>query len=284
MSAAKARAIKGRIKNVDNIRQITKAMNAIAMTKVTRMKRRLQMTQPWMAQMESCLGVLLGQAKEREISHPLTVDNGGDRLGIFVLNSDRGLCGRFKGELNWRAYDLMREADGKRMIITGGEKARSFFTRHKIDILQSYTNIYETPTTAVARQMATYLASLYREGKLGRVILVYMKFHSDLVQRTITEEILPIKVKPVIQEAILEPNLSTLLDYTISLYLESKLFSALIETKTSEHAIRRQAMKNATDNAEEMISTLTRSFNRARQQSITRELLDIMGGAETLQR
>jgi len=282
--SARARAIKGRIKNVDNIRQITKAMNAIAMTKLTRMKRRLRMIQPWMEQLESCLAILLAQAKEREISHPLTVDNGNDKVGIFVLNSDRGLCGRFKGELNWRAYDLMSEFDGKRMIITGGEKARSFFIRHKVNILQSYTNIYETPTAAVARQMATYLASLYRKGRLGRVILVYMKFSSDLVQRTVTEEILPIKVKPVMQEAILEPNLSTLLDYTLFLYLESRLFSALIETKTSEHAIRRQAMKNATDNAEDMINTLTRSFNRARQQSITRELLDIMGGAEALQR
>ncbi|MEA3356770.1 MAG: ATP synthase F1 subunit gamma [Candidatus Bipolaricaulota bacterium] len=282
--SARARAIKGRIKNVDNIRQITKAMNAIAMTKLTRMKRRLRMIQPWMGQLESCLAVLLAQAKEREISHPLTVDNGGDKVGIFVLNSDRGLCGRFKGELNWRAYDLMSELGGKRMIITGGEKARSFFVRHRADILQSYTNIYETPTAAVARQMATYLASLYRKGELGRVILVYMKFSSDLVQRTVTEELLPIKVKPVMQEAILEPNLSTLLDYTLSLYLESKLFSALVETKTSEHAIRRQAMKNATDNAEDMINTLTRRFNRARQQSITRELLDIMGGAEALQR
>ena len=276
------RAIKGRIGNIENIRQITKAMNAIAMTKVTRMKRRLTEGRPYLEGLESFLAGLLAQMPATVEPNPLAVENESPYVGILVLNSDRGLCGRFKSDLNRKGYDLLSEVDEKGKLIAGGEKARAYFARQRVDVLKSYVRVYEDPTPSFARRLTSELISLYLEGAVGQVVLVYMRFFSDLVQRIVVEELLPIRIEPQGTETLVEPNLVHLLDFTLPMYLEGKVFSALLETKTSEHAIRRQAMKNATDNAEDLLKILTRSYNKARQQSITREIADIMGGAEAL--
>ncbi len=276
------RAIKGRIGNIENIRQITKAMNAIAMTKVTRMKRRLTEGRPYLEGLESFLAGLLAQIPATVEPNPLTIENESPYVGILVLNSDRGLCGRFKSDLNRKGYDLLAELDEKGKLIAGGDKARAYFARQRVDVLKSYVRVYEDPTPSFAQRLALDLISLYLEGAVGRVVLVYMRFFSDLAQRVVVEELLPIRIEPQGTETLVEPNLVQLLDFTLPMYLEGKVFSALLETKTSEHAIRRQAMKNATDNAEDLLKILTRSYNKARQQSITREIADIMGGAEAL--
>ncbi len=276
------RAIKGRIGNIENIRQITKAMNAIAMTKVTRMKRRLTVGQPYLEGLESFLAGLLAQIPATVEPNPLTIENESPYVGILVLNSDRGLCGRFKSDLNRKGYDLLAELDEKGKLIAGGEKARAYFARQRVDVLKSYVRVYEDPTPSFARTLTSDLISLYLDGAVGRLVLVYMRFCSDLVQRVVVEELLPIRIEPQGTETLVEPNLVQLLDFTLPMYLEGKVFSALLETKTSGHAIRRQAMKNATDNAEDLLKILTRSYNKARQQSITREIADIMGGAEAL--
>ena len=280
--AIAARAIKDRIGNIENIRQITKAMNAIAMTKVTRMKRRLSVARPYMASLEAFLAALLAQIGEGTGPHPLTITNGSPYVGILVLNADRGLCGRFKGDLNRKGYDLLKELDERGRILAGGEKARAYFARQRVEMLTSYVHLYENPTPTMAQKMTSDLISLYIKGKIGRVVVVGMQFISDLAQRIVAEEILPIRVEARGPEALVEPDLKDMLDFTLPLYLQGKLFSTLLETKTSEHAIRRQAMKNATDNADDLLKILTRTYNKARQQSITREIADIMGGAEAL--
>ncbi|HCP32110.1 TPA: ATP synthase F1 subunit gamma [Candidatus Acetothermia bacterium] len=280
--AIAVRAIKDRIGNIENIRQITRAMNAIAMTKVTRMKRRLGVARPYMAALEAFLAALLSQIGEGTGPHPLTIANGSPYVGILVLNADRGLCGRFKGDLNRKGYDLLKELDERGRVLAGGEKARAYFARQRVEMLTSYVHLYENPTPTMAQKMTSDLISLYIKGKVGRVVVVGMQFISDLAQRIVVEEILPIRVEARGPEALVEPDLADMLDFTLPLYLQGKLFSVLLETKTSEHAIRRQAMKNATDNADDLLKTLTRTYNKARQQSITREIADIMGGAEAL--
>jgi F-type H+-transporting ATPase subunit gamma len=112
--------------------------------------------------------------------------------------------------------------------------------------------------------------------------MVYMRFVSDLAQRLAVADLLPVKVEAEPSESLVEPDLATALENTLPLYVRVKLYTAMLETKTSEDAIRRQAMRNATDNAEDLLETLRRSYNRARQQSITREIADIQGGAEAL--
>jgi F-type H+-transporting ATPase subunit gamma len=276
------RAIKSRIGNIEDIAQITSAMNAIAMTKVTRLKRRLAQVRPYFAELESFARKLAGQRAGSVEPHPLMVGNGVGKAAILVLNSDRGLCERYKGELNRAAEAELRDAGPSSRILAGGEKARAYFVRRGMEPLRSYVNVYEPPTWDAAVRIADDAIGLYRSGEVGRVKMVYMRFVSDLAQRLTVADLLPVKVEPEPSESLVEPDLATALENTLPLYVRVKLYTALLETKTSEDAIRRQAMRNATDNAEDLLETLRRSYNRARQQSITREIADIQGGAEAL--
>lgn len=280
--AQHVRAIKGRIGNIENISQITRAMNAIAMTKVTRMKRRLAEVRPYLAELDRYIARLIGRTSPEVEPHPLVVPNGAKGVGVLVLNSDRGLCGRYKGDLNRRGEELLREAGRDGTLLAGGEKARAYFARRGIEPALTYARVYDQPTTATARRMTDDLIGLYLEGRVGRVILVYMRFVSDLSQRLVVERYLPVDVSPEPNDALAEPSVQEMLDVSLRLSLQGKLYAALLETKTSEDAIRRQAMKNATDNAEDLLKTLTRAYNKARQQAITREIADIIGGAEAL--
>ncbi len=276
------RAIKSRIGNIEDIAQITSAMNAIAMTKVTRLKRRLAQVRPYFAELESFARKLAGQRAGSVEPHPLMVDNGVGKAAILVLNSDRGLCERYKGELNRAAEAELRDAGPSSRILAGGEKARAYFVRRGMEPLRSYVNVYEPPTWDAAVRIADDAIGLYRSGEVGRVKMVYMRFVSDLAQRLTVADLLPVQVEPEPSESLVEPDLATALENTLPLYVRVKLYTAMLETKTSEDAIRRQAMRNATDNAEDLLETLRRSYNRARQQSITREIADIQGGAEAL--
>jgi len=280
--AQNVRAIKGRIGNIENIGQITRAMNAIAMTKVTRMKRRLGTVRPYLEQLDGYVATLLGRIPSGADPHPLMVPNGSDTLGVMVLNSDRGLCGRYKGDLNRKAEELLEEAGGDAALFAGGEKARTHFARRGIEPIRSYAHVYDVPTDEIARRMSGDLIDLYLEGKVGKVVLVYMRFVSDLKQTLVVDEYLPVSAEPEPNDVLVEPSVEEMLDVSLRLGLQGRLYAALLETKTSEDAIRRQAMKNATDNAEDLLKGLTRAYNKARQQAITREIADIIGGAEAL--
>jgi len=280
--AQNVRALKGRIDNIENIGQITKAMNAIAMTKVTRMKRRLAETRPYIDGLTTFSQRLMGRLAASEDPHPLMVANGCSDIGIFVLNADRGLCGRYKGELNRESEKLVNEhgADGR--LILGGDKARAYFARRDAQVLATYAHVYDEPTEAIAIRMADEMIATYERGELGRIDLVYMRFVSDLSQKLVVEPFLPLSVEVSENDDLIDPDADAMLDIALRMTLRAKLYAALIETKTSEDALRRQAMRAATDNAEDLSKNLTRVYNKARQQAITREIADIIGGAEAL--
>jgi F-type H+-transporting ATPase subunit gamma len=280
--AQQVRAIKGRIGNIENIAQITRAMNAIAMTKVTRMKRRLAAVRPYLEELNGYIATLIGRIPPDADPHPLTVPNGSDAVGVMVLNSDRGLCGRYKGDINRKGEELLGASAPGAELLAGGEKARVHFARRGIEPLRSYAHTYDQPTAETARRMASDLIDLYLERQVGRIVLVYMRFVSDLKQELVVEEFLPFSIEPEANDVLVEPSVQEMLDVSLRLSLQGRLYAALLETKTSEDAIRRQAMKNATDNAEDLLKGLTRAYNKARQQEITREIADIIGGAEAL--
>lgn len=280
--AQHVRAIKGRIGNIENIAQITRAMNAIAMTKVTRMKRRLAEVRPYLEELDGYIAELIGRIPPDVEPHPLMAPSGSDAVGVMVLNSDRGLCGRYKGDINRRGEELLRDSGRDAQLLVGGEKARVYFARRGVEPLLSYAHVYDQPTAETARRMANDLIDLYLEGRVGRIVLVYMRFVSDLAQRLVVEEFLPVDVAAETNDVLAEPSVQEMLDISLRLSLQGRLYAALLETKTSEDAIRRQAMRNATDNAEDLLKALTRTYNKARQQAITREIADIIGGAEAL--
>ena len=167
-------------------------------------------------------------------------------------------------------------------MIAGGDKARIHFERRGIEPIRSYSRLYDTPAYHAAVEIAYDLIARFRAEELGGVDVVFMRFVSDLKQRLVVEPLLPISVEARENDALSEPVPTELVDAVLPVYLHGKVYEAILETKASEDAIRRQAMKSATDNAEELLKTLTLSYNKARQQSITREIADIIGGAEAL--
>jgi F-type H+-transporting ATPase subunit gamma len=280
--AGQVRAIRRRIGNIEDIAQITRAMNAIAMTKVARMKRRLEQTRPYAEGLEALLVDAVGRLPVDAEPSPLLVENAAAAAGILVLNADRGLCGRYKGDLNRRADELLSEVDPRGRLLAGGEKARLHFERRGVEPLRVYSRLYDAPAYATAVRMADDLTALYRAGEVGRIDLVYMHFVSDLRQRLVVERFLPVVLEPRTNDALSEPGAAEMVEEMLPIYLRGRLYRAILETKASEDAIRRQAMKSATDNAEDLLRGLTRSYNKARQQAITREIADIIGGAEAL--
>ena len=280
--AQHVRAIKGRIGTIENIGQITRAMNAIAMTKVTRMKKRLAEVRPYLEELDGYIAQLIGRIPPDADRHPLMASNESEALGVMVLNADRGLCGRYKGDINRRGEELLRESGRDAKLLAGGEKARVYFARRGVEPLLSYAHVYDQPTAETARRMANDLIDLYLEERVGKIVLVYMRFVSDLRQSLVVEDFLPVSAEPESNDVLVEPSVQEMLDVSLRLSLQGRLYAALLETKTSEDAIRRQAMRNATDNAEDLLKGLTRAYNKARQQAITREIADIIGGAEAL--
>lgn len=280
----KAREVKSRIGNVQNIKQITKAMNAIAMAKVTRMKERLEEGRPYRKEMQDLLARIRGALPE--VESPLLEPDPNGKLGLLVLNSDRGLCGRYKEELNRTARDFIRSRDGKVELYAGGEKGQQYF-RHWAQLEKSWVQFYDDPSYDQAVEIARYVSNRFKEGKLSQFWVIYMEFVSDLNQNLQVEKVLPFEPPeesqgPPLGSYVFEPPPPKIIRDLLTQSLEERIFSFLLETKTSEHAIRRKAMRDATENADELISDLTLQYNKARQQQITREIADIMGGAEAL--
>ncbi|MBN1859468.1 ATP synthase F1 subunit gamma [Candidatus Bipolaricaulota bacterium] len=286
--AGNVREINRRIGNIRNIRQITKAMNAIAMTKVTRFKRRLEAAKPWTESLERLVAAAMAQPNLTREPHPLVSDNGAEPVAVLVLNSDSGLCGRYTGDLNRATEKLIHEHGPAARLLVGGEKARLFFARQDqsrsrpVETLETYVRVYSDPTMDIAGRISRDIIRLYNEQAIGRCIVVSMRFVSDLRQRLQIETLLPIEVAPRGSEALIEPSGPEFLDRMLPLYVQGKLFEALLHTRASEEAIRRQSMKSATDNADDLITLLTRTYNKARQQGITTEIADIVGGSEAL--
>lgn len=277
----KTREIQRRIANVKNIKQITKAMNAIAMAKLTKMKKRLKKTEKYVETMEDTARKLAPLAEKSD--SPLLEAPEEGSVGILVLNSDRGLCGRYKNQINRSARDFINSREEPVELHAGGEKGYVYFRKYE-ELRKKWVNFYINPDYEKARKMASFILNRTFDGKIREFWVVYFEFVSDLNQNLQVEKILPLELEgnSKKEEYVTEPPGAELVEDFLVKYFESRIFRVIMETKTSEHAIRRTAMRDATNNADELIDELTTTYNKARQQQITREVADIMGGAEAL--
>lgn len=279
--AKKTRPILRRIQNVRHVRQITRAMHIIAATQLTKRERALLSARPFGEEDTGELAKLWALAREKGLAHPLLSGVESQGTVLLVVNSDRGLCGRYVGDVNRAAERFAQGRDGVRLLV-GGDKAYRYFRRRPWPIVREYRHAYEPPSLEVAREIQADLLELYGL-EVGEAYAAYMEFRGELTQRLRVERLLPLDLpegEP--REMILEPELPRLLDQATRAFLLGRIFLILLEAKTSEHAIRRQAMKAATDNADDLLEKLTLRYNKARQHGITAELADIMGGAEAL--
>lgn len=300
---AQAREIKGRIANIKDIKQITKAMNAIAMAKVTRLKNKIDDARAYQEVVDSKLDLLLknelqGDREEEETLSPLLLDGNGDKTGLVVFNSDRGLSGNYSIDLNRSARDFIRSRENEIKLFAGGEKAYRFFRKWD-QMASSWVDFYQEPDFSKAEAMGKELLEEFLEGEIRELWVIYMQFYSDLKQELKVEKLLPLSpaeegesAEPEKEEGsssearseeyIFEPEKEEIVANFLREWFMEKVFWVVLNTKASEHAIRRKAMRDATDNANELIDDLTMTYNKARQQQITREIADIIGGAEAL--
>ena len=287
---AKGRELKGRIKSVENTRKITRTMEMVATSKMKRAADRVSSARPYAL----ALGEVLSHVYTPELAErfpllrrPAQVKN----VALVVLTANRGLCGAFNTNLLREARARLAELEGKGISVElhiVGRKGIGFFKYLGRDLASQRADISDKPTSADATSLIDALMTRFASGDLDAVHVTYAKYKSALSTPPATEQVLPV-VAPTTTGAglsrdfILAPSADDILEALLPLYVRNTVYRALVETAAGEQGARRTAMKNATDNATEMLQLLKRTYNSARQAQITQEIAEIVGGASALQ-
>jgi F-type H+-transporting ATPase subunit gamma len=288
--AGELRLLRRRIRSVKSTQKITRAMELIAASRITKARNAVEAARPY-AQMIT--RVIRDLAQESEVAdHPLlSAREGTTRVGVLVIASDRGLAGAYNTNVLRRAERLIADerAEGHEVdVYAVGRKADGYFRYRRVVPVASFSDMSDRPRYADAVTVGERLVEDYTAGRIDRVWLVYTDFRSALSQVTSVAKLLPVDPKPFAggqsfpPQFIFEPDPASILDRLIPRYVEHRLYAGLLESAASEHASRQRAMKAATDNAGEIIDDLTREANAARQAAITTEITEIVGGAEAL--
>jgi F-type H+-transporting ATPase subunit gamma len=291
---ANLRDIKNRIESVKSTRQITRTMEMVSTAKIKKAQERIESARPYALAMMEVLGNVARFVQDG--SHPLLeVHDKRERTAVVVITSDRGLAGGFNANVLRLTEDLLRQEGEKGAevdLIVVGKKGIGYFRYRGIEPLATYRDIGDSASFAHARDIASHVIGAYEREELDAVYVVFNHFRSVADQKPETHRLLPIE-RTVMEESedgleitpeyMFEPSPEAVLERLLPTYVETLIFRALMESAASEHAARRVAMKAATDNANEMITTLTRSYNRARQATITNEIAEIVGGAAALE-
>ncbi|SHG92961.1 ATP synthase F1 subcomplex gamma subunit [Thermosyntropha lipolytica DSM 11003] len=291
MAKAGVREYKRRIRSVKNTQQITKAMKMVAAAKLRRAQEKAEASRPYTETLRDTLARLV--AVTADINHPLlTKREEVKKVGYVVVAADRGLCGAYNTNIIKAANAAMAEdeRDVEAKIIAVGRKVRDFY-RKRGGLIAEYVNLGDNINYADAREIAQYVMKAYEDGELDEVYVVYGHFVNALRQVPTVEKILPIEppaaegeTEEAFVDYIYEPDAVSIIYNILPRYVGTQIYHAMLESKASEHGARMTAMSNATDNAAEIIENLTLEMNKARQAAITKEILDIVGGAEALKK
>ncbi len=285
---AKGRELKGRIKSVENTRKITRTMEMVATSKMKRAQDRVVAARPFANSLTEVIANLytpeLAEAFPL-LRQPATIN----KAAVIVLTSNRGLAGAFNANLLKEARALLgrlKESNVEPELHVIGKKGLGYFRYVNRAVASSRTDITDRPTAENAAQIVDELIQRFASGDIDAVYIVYAKFQSALSTPPTTQTILPVtppeRTGPQ-PDYILLPSAEVILTQLLPSYVRNSVYKALVETAAGEQGARRTAMKNATDNAGEMLNVLRRTFNRARQAQITQEIAEIVGGAAALQ-
>jgi F-type H+-transporting ATPase subunit gamma len=288
--------LKRRIRSVGNTRKITKAMELVASARLRRAQARSEAVRPYADRMLELMGVTAraaGSVRLPLLERRETVS----RVALLPITADRGLAGAFNAQVLRRALALDREltAEGVEVKwLVAGRRGRSSLTFRGYELTQAWQGFSERPEYADAQAIARRAAELYANEEVDRVVVIYNHFQSALVQLVTVQDLLPIPEK-VVQggeddaeqaalrgDFIYEPEPEQILERLLPVYVETELYRALLESAASEQGARTTAMRNASSNAGELISSLTLAMNRARQAEITQEILEVVAGADAL--
>ncbi|RME42481.1 MAG: ATP synthase F1 subunit gamma [Chloroflexi bacterium] len=285
---ATIREIKRRIRSVRNIGQVTRAMEAVAASKMRRAQEATLASREYAQKANEVLTYLASQPKRGPVPSPLLVQREVKTIGLLLITPDRGLAGPLVSNILRTALDFIKQQDVPVLVIAIGRKGASFMARHNYRMHAVFTGIRDLPSTTELSPIARLVIDDYTNGVFDKVYLGYTDFINTLIQRPVIRPLLP--VEPALPEKRLptvytfEPDPQTILNEFVPRFTLLQIYQAILEAQASEHSARMVAMRNATENAEELVQDLTLTYNKARQTAITLEILDIAGGAEALAR
>ncbi len=280
---ASQRDIRRRIQSSRNIKQITRAMQFVAASKLKRAQEATLSARPYADKLDEVLAdlaIVLGGE-----DHPLLVRREGGKRLIVLITTDRGLAGALNTNAIRFAAQQITEHQGDLTVVTVGRKGRDAMRRARVPLEAHFEGFGDRPTFADVLPLARLITDDYLAGTYNRVDIVYSHFVSTLAQRPSMVELLPIEPPEDTagipgNQFIFEPNPGAVLEQLVPRYVATRLFQAVLEGKASEESSRMVAMKNATENAEELIEDLTLAYNKVRQSNITREMIEIASGAQ----
>jgi F-type H+-transporting ATPase subunit gamma len=289
---AKLRIVRRRIRSVQSTKKITRAMELIASSRIVRAQQRVEGARPYAIQLTRAMEDVARQTGG--VSHPLLEERERPaRAGILVVTSDRGLAGAYNANIIKVAEELAGAIRGRALdpvMYVTGKKGIGYFRFRQVPTRATWQGFSEVPPYAKAEEVGRTLIDDFAAGEIDELHCAYTDFRSAFTLRATSQRFLPIAPEEVIgtgagtahAEYIFEPGPERILDVLLPRYVITKVYAAMLESAASENAARRRAMKAATDNAEELIKILTRQANRARQDEITTEISEIVGGAEAL--
>ena len=285
---ANLRDIKNRIASVKSTQQITKAMKMVSAARFRKAEEAIVANRPYSNKMLEVLGSLA--LRTEPDAHPLLKRREAKKIALVAFTSDRGLCGSFNGSLIRSIDRFLREKAGEfesvKLYIVG-KKARDYYKSRPVEKLGELVELFGNVVYGHAQKIGTELVSLYENEELDLVYMVYNEFKSALTQTVVYDRLLPVEppeTQPDVAnpEYIFEPGKEAMLNWVMPRYVNVRLFRAMLESTASEHGARMTAMDSATNNASDMIGRLTLKYNRARQEAITNELMDIVNGVESM--
>jgi F-type H+-transporting ATPase subunit gamma len=297
------KAIRKRITSTKATQKITRAMKMVAGARLNRAQQRITSLRPYAVKthevLEGVAAAMIEKQTDLEYSavdaseglHPLLQRREEKKVVLLLLSGDRGLCGAFNTNVSKAAYATLRrkQGDGAEVeVATIGKKGRDYLRRRNAKIVRDFPKFYDALDLAKAAKVADWLSDRFQRGEIDSIYLVYNEFKSAITQKTTVEALLPLPEPPPAKEGelkpsyVFEPNERAVLERLMPMYLQVSIYRALLESQASEHGARMTAMDAATRNAKEMIGRLTLQYNRARQAAITKELMEIIGGAEAL--
>jgi len=288
---AQLRVVRRRIRSVQSTMKITRAMELIAASRIVKAQQRVESARPYAELLTRAMEDVARQTGG--LVHPLLQEwETTERAGVFVVTSDRGLAGSYNSNILRLAEDLMdriRARGVEPIAYVSGKKGISYFRFRSVPIEAQWSGVSEVPPFSAADAVGRRLIHDFAGRRIDELHTVYTDFRSAFTLRATTKRFLPIapnelrdvKGRPH-SEYLFEPAPAAILDELLPQYVITKVYAAMLESAASENAARRRAMKAATDNAEDLIKVLTRQANRARQDEITTEIMEIVGGAEAL--
>ena len=290
---ATLRDIQRRIRSVQSTQKITRAMKLVAAAKLRRAQERILAARPYANKMAELLGNLVSATGGAEgAAHPLLEQREGPRRQIVIITADRGLAGAFNSNVLRNSLAFIRISNATALtLVVVGRKARDFYRRRPYMVKRDMIGFWDRLAYSHACELADAFIAQYLEGEVDEVHLIYNEFRSVAVQRPIRQRLLPIPSTDGAGEAsgeasgvdyIYEPSAEAILGDLLPRHVRMQVYRALMESLAGEYGARMTAMEAATKNAKEMIGILTIQYNKARQEKITKELLDIVGGAEAL--